>query len=113
MNKKDEAVYDVGDLIQGDINQWKDGYYKLLNSSVKLITAPETGALSWEDDDREIYKDHKGHYITKKDWERKYPNCDWCSSPLDAEENNVFSEGGSAVCPHCAKDNEVKLFLRS
>lgn len=107
VNRREEYRFEVGDLVQADVNQWKDGYYKLSNSSVSLIEIPS----DTEAEDELKYADCKGNLLSKKDWKRKYSDCAWCSSPLDPDDDNEMSKDGNVICPACASEEEVKQYI--
>jgi len=73
-------------------------FYKIVHSSVK-----PAGEIFID----QKYKDHKGNMLSAENWEKKYPSCAWCISPVTAGEENVLTTEGEVICPHCSKDHSV------
>lgn len=58
------------------------------------------------------FYDHRGRLLSKADWKKEYPHCDWCTQDVDPDEEGTFlSKAGSVLCPSCAKDKEVLQYV--
>lgn len=113
--KKDHIL--VGDIVSFTTDE--GGYYKVLYSSVRDGTIEEQVRFDEKmgrfDNKKEnvvdTFLDHKGKYLSKADWEKKYPYCSWCNIDLNAEEDNLLSVDGDALCPDCSKDQEIVQYV--
>ena len=58
------------------------------------------------------YFDFNWREITKKEYEKKYPYCAWCSSDIDPDDmRNVLVGDNDVLCPDCAVNPEVKQYV--
>lgn len=119
----DEFLWRDKFIIVGRIGSFtteEGGYYKVVHSTVRTGTPQEQ--ITYDEimgryDDAEVnpiietFPDHKGVFLTKAEWEKKYPSCAWCSVDLVAEEKNHISKDGDAVCPDCSENTEVSMYL--
>lgn len=134
LNRGDELVWKKGFIVKGDINTYltaEGGYYKVTQSSVVLGTLEEQ--VNFDDkmgrflpmdkkdlDSKKVieltskrakFVDHKGHKLTKEEFEKEYPTCAWCSADIVAEEANELTKGGDCLCPSCKTNPDVKTYL--
>lgn len=124
--KNDEDLFEqVGMDITGDINGWSQadkkairGYYKVDPDSVMLI--PESvptfeqqvkELLADDDVDTDLFPNHRGHFVSVKEWKLMYPTCAWCSDAPQPENGNRFTTGGECVCPSCVRNPEVRDYV--
>lgn len=122
------AKYPRGKMIVGNISAFvaeEGGYYKVSVHTVRDATTKEIDEYDKKVCDRAIllqqakktvetiptYQDHKGNFLTKKEWEEKYPYCSWCMSDLVAEESNHLTKDGDVLCPSCQKVPDVQVFM--
>lgn len=123
-------------LKHGDEFQWKEdfilvgrigsyavdeeGYFKAVHSTVRRGTTDEQilfddimGAYDVADSKTHIetFQDHKGVFLTKEEWEKKFPRCAWCDIDLFAEDKNHVTSDGDAVCPDCSENSEIRVYL--
>lgn len=105
LNKKIEA-----DIQNGCSYSPKKGlHYRVLFSSVKLLREepvdPVTNALAF-------IPDHHGHYIPRKDWDKKYGTCSCCNGDILPESGFKFMKNGEgAFCEQCINDPQVMQYL--
>lgn len=95
-----DIIANIGEIKQDKFSM--EYFYKVVHSSVKLAT-PIPGDRS--------YKDNKGNLLTKKEWEDKYQACSFCTSPLDADQQNLFTSEGDIICQHCCEDEQVTQYI--
>jgi len=74
-------------------------YYRANPINVKLV---------FDDAYEDTFKDANGILLKKADWEKKYQQCDYCSTNLIAGEGVKFTTSGECFCKHCADNQEVK-----
>lgn len=133
LNRGDELVWKKGFIVKGDINTYltaEGGYFKVTQSSVVLGSleeqvnfddkmgrfqpvdyAKETSKVIEMVSNKAKYLDHKGHKLTKEEFEKEYPTCAWCSADIVAEEANELTKGGDCLCPTCKVNPDVKTYL--
>lgn len=97
---------EVGGEILGNITSYSskgNGFYKVSPWTITMIEeAPKL----------ELYMDHHGKYHTKEEWEKLYASCNWCMSPLVAEDHNRLTTSGDCFCPDCATNKDVTGFVK-
>lgn len=62
---------------------------------------------------KDEYPDHHGNLITRKEWEKKYGICAWCTadiSPEDTENGAILSTDGESFCQDCS--DKVRQYVR-
>lgn len=104
LKRNDPMQHMVGREVIADISGFcaKRGEGAFFKASTwNVIIVPETKGSP--DGDYLIYKDNTGRLFTKKEWEKKYPNCDYCFDPLFAEDHgNRLTNDGNCLCSRCA-----------
>jgi hypothetical protein len=98
----------VGKTLRADVSKHVAdgrGYYKVSPHTVSLIHEVEAGSSSG------LYPTASGTWVDKKTWESIHQSCAWCTSPLDADEENRITSGGECLCPGCASDPQVKQYV--
>jgi predicted glutamine amidotransferase len=106
-HKKDPRSYTIGREIVGEISAFLEGegYFKVSPHNIRML--PE------KKPDLFLFDDGKGHKLNKKEWEEKYPNCDWCFDPLFAEDHgNRLNGVGGCFCGKCAALPEANEYLK-
>ena len=100
-HKKDPRNYKEGMEILGAISSYSpDGYFKINPHSVATIVETKQELF--------LYDDGKGHKLSKKEWEEKFPTCDWCFDPLFAEDHgNRLNNAGGCFCGSCSANTEA------
>ncbi len=101
-HKKDPRSYKIGKEILGEISMFMaaEEYFKISPHNITVL--PEKAITLY------MYDDGKGHKLSKKEWEEKYPNCDWCFDPLFAEDHgNRLNGAGGCFCGKCAEIPEA------
>lgn len=110
----------AGDLITCDINQWKEGHYIVNPTTVEIASLnedfaddPAWAVLTGEEEEPELeYLTHTGEYVDEHTWNKMYPDCAWCSDPLEAgADGNYLGRNGDCLCPSCAQQTDVKSYL--
>jgi predicted glutamine amidotransferase len=108
--KKEHKLWSMlGCDVKGDISAWVQhetpgkGYFKISPWSVAPVK---------NEADIEMLPNHHGVLISKKDWEKLYSQCAWCTVSLNAGEENRFSTAGECFCPDCGKDEEVTQYVK-
>jgi len=105
-HKKDPRNYTIGrELlveISGFVNKPDEGdFFKASPHNITMLAEKPVAQF--------LYDDGKGHKLTKKEWEDKYPHCDWCFDPLFAEDHgNRFNGAGGCFCGKCSENKEVR-----
>lgn len=107
--KTDTIVNFIGEDIIGDINSHVSGgemgeYYKVSPWSVTLV-------LDEKEADDQLYATANNKFLPKKDWERLYPTCSWCTASLFPEESNRFTTDGDCLCPECSVDKQISNYV--
>ena len=105
LNKRDRQHFPIGSNIVARIGAWftKKGEGSFFKVSPKSYVFVE------EADPNCLYDDGEGHMLNKKDWEGKYPLCEWCFDPLFAEDHgNRLTNAGGCVCGKCAMITDVR-----
>lgn len=105
VNKKDRQHFPIGSNILAAIGGWftkkGDGsFFKVSPDSYKVIEEADPDLL---------YDDGEGRVLNKKDWEAKFPRCEWCFDVLYAEDHgNRLTNAGGCVCGKCATITDVR-----
>lgn len=105
LRRKDPLQHMVGREIKGDISGYSnvkgDGpYFKVNPHTVEIL--PEADNASF------LYDDGHGRKLSKKEWEEKYPNCEYCFDHLYAEDHgNRLTSTGGCLCGACVDKEEV------
>lgn len=95
-----DIIATIGKITQDKFSM--EYFYKVVHSSVRLATPlPEDKS----------YKDSKGNLLTKKEWEDKYQSCNFCTSPIDADQKNLFTSEGDIICQRCCEDEQVSQYI--
>lgn len=103
--RDDETIWEmIGCEVHADISVWVPsdshpgkGYYKVVVDSVRVIApTPE------ENTPEHVVAGPTGRIITQETFKRLYPDCAYCSSPLEFGDRNKFSLSGECFCPSCA-----------
>lgn len=105
----------VGRKITGDVEKvhqmsGERPYFRVPLNSHHLLQDDGSVIVKNELDARRFrYDDGKGRLLTKEEWEKQFPNCEWCFDALYAEDhgNRLFHEGDGVYkcfCGKCAND---------
>lgn len=81
------------------------GYYKVKVDSITIIVPAVADELV--DTPILTIKGPTGRDLDEKAFNREYPSCAWCSSPLDFFDRNKFSTGSECFCPSCTTNKDV------
>ena len=99
INNDKSPLKKIGKSIIADIGNWvhtkgAGGFFRVSVNTYKDVPEDDPALC--------IYDDGKGHMLTKKEWEDKFSNCDWCFDHLFAEDHgNRINDCGQCFCGTC------------
>jgi hypothetical protein len=103
-----DTIWDMtGSDVSADISVWVPGttpgkgYYKVKANSVRVLAT-----LEEDEKPLETRPGASGKQMNIVEWQRAYPACSWCSSPLEFGVAK-FTTASEAFCPDCAKLPDV------
>lgn len=61
-----------------------------------------------EEEKPKMYKQYNGSYLSKKEFEDKFPYCNICMQDIDPDKDNEFTKSGDIICHDCCKDKTIR-----
>ena len=123
--------FQIGDVVIANIHHFvsvPERYYRINPDQLRKSTTEQqveydkleaelfangtlASVIEEQKEEPKLY-DHRGYLLSKSEWEKKYPNCDWCTSDIDPDDaHNFLSKGGNILCPSCSKDPSVTQWV--
>lgn len=113
----DKVFNDIGCEFTADVSGFialssqGKGYYKISPHSIKIVAHGHHHKNKAGQE--ELFPDHHGVDISRKEWEKKYGICSFCTVSVEPEaldEGARFTASGYCFCKGCAEDPEVQQF---
>lgn len=116
VSQHNENMFKPGDMIFGRVSSLTTvgntgpGHYVISPHTVTVDSFHSN--KKDEGEEEEMYLGQHGVFYPASEWNKKYQDCSWCSSPLvGSDVGNEFFGNNEAVCPSCAEMTEVKQYI--
>ncbi len=109
-DKKNEILGDFKgcEVVTNIINLFHEGNFPHYRAN------PANARLVYDDPEYiESFADSDGVLLVKEAWEKKYEQCDYCSSSLIAGSGVTFTKQGVCLCKACSADKEALFYYES
>lgn len=104
----------VGCDIAGSISGWSaagripnTGFYKINPDTVTILVPVDED----EFEAVEQVMGPNGRFISKAEFLKEFPTCDFCNTDLVFGDANRFTTGGQCICSSCAKNKDVLPYV--
>lgn len=91
--------------------------YKAMHDTNKVVPKAFLGELKKKLEEKEEEEETRigpnQKLYTKSEFERKFPSCCYCSSPVSFEDDVSFLNNDEVICEDCTKSDEVVGYLQN